>query len=62
MYRPSQPEESMVLYGTLPEVLTGLRVVHPEDKGVLLFFALGGDLGDTEERISSQYGDILHVL
>lgn len=43
MYRPSQPKESMVFHSTLPEVLTGLGVVHPEDKGVLLFFALGED-------------------
>lgn len=31
----------MVFHSTLPEVLTGLGVVHPEDKGVLLLFALG---------------------
>lgn len=36
-----QPKESVVLNGTLPEVLTGLGVVHPEDERVLLFFALG---------------------
>lgn len=59
MHRTSQPKERMVFHSTLPEVLTGLGVVHPEDKGVLLFFALGrSDLGDSEERIRSQYTNI----
>lgn len=65
LYWPSQPKESMVFHSTLPEVLTGLGVVHPEDKGVLLFFALGRigvrlDFGDTEKRICSQYSNIQH--
>lgn len=40
MYWPSQPKESMVFHSTLPEVFTGLRMVHLEDKSVLLLFAL----------------------
>ena len=56
-----------MFHRTLPEVLTGLGVVHPEDEGVLLFFALekvgvGLDLIGTEERIMSQWSNIQHVL
>lgn len=40
LYWSSQSKESMVFHSTLPEVLTGLRMVHPEDKGVLLLFTL----------------------
>lgn len=37
---PSEPKESMMLHSTLPEVLAGFGMLHPEDKGVLLFFTL----------------------
>ena len=30
----------MVLHGTLPEVLAGLGMIHPEDKRMLLLFTL----------------------
>lgn len=44
----------MVFHSTLPEVLTGFGVVHPEDKGVLLFFALGRIGVRVEEKFSAQ--------
>lgn len=45
LYWPSEPEERMMFHCTLPQMLTGFGVVHPEDKGVLLLFTLKGDLG-----------------
>ena len=45
LHGPPQPEEGVVLHGTLPQVLAGLGVVHAEHEGVLLLLTLGGGGG-----------------
>ena len=47
----AQPEEGVVLHGTLPQVLAGLGMVHAEHKRVLLFLPLReGAWADRQRR------------